>query len=70
MPFAWLQLAGAVVFNAGREETRIDLPVGGLGPLFVDASTGEEHAVTDGELRDVVLPPRTGRALVVPAPAG
>lgn len=61
--------AVAVAFNAGREETRVDLPVGGLGPLFVDAASGEEHAVTEGELRDVVLPPRTGRALVVPSPA-
>ena len=71
---AWLRSdsegdAVVAAFNVGREETRVDLPVGGFGPLFVDASSGEELAVTDGEVRDVVLPPRTGRALVVAAPA-
>jgi neopullulanase len=72
---AWLRFdasgdAVAVAFNVGREETRVDLPVGGLGPLFVDAASGEELTVTEGELRDVVLPARSGRALVVPPAAG
>ena len=40
--------------------------MGGIGPLLVDAATGEELSVTDGELRDVVLPARSGRALAVP----
>ena len=39
------------------------------GFQVTDAASGEELPVTDGELRDVVLPARTGRALVVP-PAG
>ena len=62
--------AVVAVFNVSREERRVDLAVGGIGPLLVDAATGEELAVTDGELRDVVLPPRSGRALAVPAAGG
>ena len=58
--------AVVAVFNVSREERRVDLAVGSVGPLLVDAATGEELAVTDGELRDVVLPPRSGRALAVP----
>ena len=53
----------------GREELRVDLPGGGGGPLLVDGATGEELPVTDGELRGVVLPARSGRALAVPPAA-
>ena len=42
----------------------------GASDVKVDAATGEELQATDGELRNVVLPPRTGRALFVPADAG
>ena len=62
--------AVVAAFNVGREEKRVDLPVGGVGPFLVDAATGEEHPVTEGELRGVVLSPRSGRALVVPTAAG
>jgi neopullulanase len=71
---AWARVEEAdavvAVFNVSSEERRVDLPVGGLGPLFLDAVTGEELAVHDGELRDVVLPARSGRALAVPLAAG
>ena len=62
--------AVVAAFNVSREERRVDLPVGGVGALLVDAATCEELTVTDGELRGVVLPPRAGRALVVPSAAG
>jgi glycosidase len=61
--------AVVAVFNVSREERRVDLAVGSIGPFLIDAATGEALAVTDGELRDVVLPPRSGRALAV-APTG
>ena len=59
-----------VAFNVSREDRRVDLPVGGVGPLLLDAVTGEELPVTDGELRGLLLPPRAGRAVVAPPAAG
>ena len=60
--------AAVVVFNVSREERRADLPVGGIGYMLLDAATGEELAVSDGELRGLDLPARTGRLLVTPPP--
>ncbi len=57
-------------FNVSREDRRVDLPLGGVGPLLLDAVTGEELPVTDGELRGLVLPPCAGRALAAPPAAG
>ena len=60
--------AVVAVFNVSNEERRIDLAVGSVGPILLDAASGEELAVTEGELRNLVLPARSGRALAVPLP--
>ena len=47
----------------------VDLPVGALPERLLDAATGDDLVVTDGELRGIDLPGRSGRAFVTP-PAG
>ncbi|MBP7676564.1 MAG: glycoside hydrolase family 13 protein [Thermoanaerobaculia bacterium] len=61
--------AVVVAFNVSREERRVDLPVGALPERLLDAATGDDLVVTDGELRGIDLPGRSGRAFVTPPAA-
>jgi alpha-glucosidase len=62
--------AVVVAFNVSREERRVDVPAAGLPDRLLDAATGDELVVTDGELRGIDLPSRSGRAFVTPPAAG
>lgn len=53
-----------VVFNQARADRTVDVPVAGGSPRLVEAWTGVEYDVTDGQARRISLGPRSSRVLI------